>query len=86
MVQKEQSKEIEESRKGEKKKEISVMTSKFNQTRVYQRFGSSANKLESMPDYSNSLIKEKQESFRTFTYDKPELEVPDAHNLGPLEF
>lgn len=53
VVQKEQSKELEESKKGERKKEISVMTSKFNQTRVYQRFGNNASKLDQMPDYSN---------------------------------
>ena len=46
-------KDIEESKKGEKKKEISVLTSKFNQTKVYQRFGNNAIRLEKMPDYSN---------------------------------
>lgn len=52
-AQKDTSKDMEESKKGEKKKEISVLTSKFNQTRIYQRFGNNAVKLEKMPDYSN---------------------------------
>lgn len=62
------------------------MTSKFNQTRVYQRFGNNAVKLDKMPDYSNELIREKKIQFGDFNYDKPELEVQGAHKVGPMEF
>lgn len=62
------------------------MTSKFNQTRVYQRFGNNAVKLDKMPDYSNELVKEKKQQFGEFVYDKSHLEVPGAHSVGPMEF
>jgi len=52
--------DMEESKRGEKKKEISVLTSKFNQTRAYQKFTNQAVKLDGMPDWSNELIREKK--------------------------
>lgn len=53
-------KECEESKRGEKRKEVSVLTSKINQTRAYQKMGSFAVKLESMPDYSNEIVRQKK--------------------------
>jgi hypothetical protein len=38
-------KECEENKKEDKKKEVSIMTSKFNQTRNYQKFGATGVKL-----------------------------------------
>ena len=49
------------------------MTSKFNQTRIYQRFGTNAKKLDKMPDYSNELIREKKEKYGAFVYDMADL-------------
>lgn len=57
---------MEESKRGEKKKEISVLTSKFNQTRAYQKFTTQAIKLDGMPDWSNELIREKKAKFGNF--------------------
>lgn len=79
-------KECEEAKKDEKKKEISVLTSKFNQTRAYQKFGASGVKLESMPDYSNEQVREKKSQYGAFLYDREQFEVENAHSLGPIEF
>ena len=80
------SREVEEARQEERKKEVSVLTSKVNQTRSYQRFGISGVKLEKMPDYSNEVVKEKRKQFGAFVYDRDSLEVEGAESLGPVEF
>jgi hypothetical protein len=53
-------KECDETNKEEKKKEVSVLTSKLNQTRNYQKFGATGSKLEKMPDFSNDLVRQKK--------------------------
>lgn len=53
--------EVEEKAKGESRKEISVMTSKINQSRSYLKFGAAGVKLDKMPDYSNELVRSKKE-------------------------
>jgi hypothetical protein len=60
------------------------MTSKFNQTKSYQKFGACGVKLDNMPDFSNDLVKEKKNQFGAFVYDKDELEMEDAESLGPI--
>lgn len=79
-----QPRDIEESKRGEKRKEISVLTSKFNQARTYQKFSSSAVKLDKMPDYANELIRQKKAEFGELVYEREEFEVADCVTLGPL--
>lgn len=66
-------KECEENKKEDKKKEVSIMTSKFNQTRNYQKFGATGVKLEKMPDYSNEIVLKKKNEFGSFIYDRDDL-------------
>ena len=54
-------KEYQEENKEDKKNEISILTSKFNQNKSYQKFDHNGVKLESMPDFSTAVTKKRRE-------------------------